>query len=69
MRTLAATIPQMSDIPAVPIHVSDSDSLYNVLDWQRVGARAMFKHYLKSDLYLASTIEHCRYFHCPAGTR
>ena len=27
----------------------------------------MFKHYLKSDLYIASTIEHCRYFHCPAG--
>ena len=67
MRSLAAIIPQMADIPAVPIHVSDSDSLYSVLDWQRVGARAMFKHYLKSDLYLASTIEHCRYFHCPAG--
>ena len=67
MRSLAAIIPQLADIPAVPIHVSDSDSLYSVLDWQRVGARAMFKHYLKSDLYLASTIEHCRYFHCPAG--
>merc|ERR550519_1637584 len=67
MRTLAATIPQLSDIPVVPLHVSDSDSLYSVLDWQRVGARAMIKHYLKSDLYLASTIEHCRYFHVPAG--
>ena len=25
------------------------------------------RHYLKSDLYLASTIEHCRYFHVPVG--
>ena len=67
MRTLAATIPQLSDIPVVPLHVSDSDSMYSVLDWQRVGARAMIRHYLKCDIYLASTIEHCRYFHCPAG--
>jgi DNA polymerase epsilon subunit 1 len=27
----------------------------------------MIRHYLKSDLYLASTIEHCRYFHVPVG--
>ena len=26
-----------------------------------------FRHYLKSDLYIASTIEHCRYLHIPAG--
>merc|ERR1719422_2196988 len=25
------------------------------------------RHYLKSDCYLASTLEHCRYFHVPAG--
>ena len=34
--------------------------LHSVLDWQRVGAKAMFRHYLKSGSYLASTIEHCR---------
>jgi len=67
VNSLTAIVPQLADIPVVPIHVSDSDNLYQVLDWQRVGARAMFRHYLKSDIYLASTIEHCRYFHVPAG--
>ena len=67
LRTLAASIPQLTDIPVVPLHVADSDTLFNVLDWQRVGAKAMIKHYLKVDIYLASTIEQCRYFHCPAG--
>ena len=38
--------------------------LFSVLDWQRVGAKAMFRHYLKSDSYLASTIEHCRSVLC-----
>ena len=27
----------------------------------------MLKHYLQSDLYLSSTIEHSRYFHVPVG--
>lgn len=64
---LAALIPQLADMPVIPIHVTDADSLFAVLDWQRVGAKVMIRHYLKSDLYLASTIEHCRYFHVPAG--
>ena len=62
-----ANIPQLADMPLVPIHVTDADSLYAVLDWQRLGAKVMVRHYLKSDLYLASTIEHCRYFHVPVG--
>ena len=57
---LTASIPQLGDLPVIPIHVMDSDTLYSVLDWQKVGARTMIRHYLKSDLYLASTIEHCR---------
>ena len=67
IKTLTAVIPQLSDIPVVPVHVADKDNLYNVLDWQRVGAKHMLRHFLRSDIYLASTIEHCRYFHCPAG--
>ena len=60
-------MPVMSDFPMVPIHVSDSDALYNVLDWQRKGAQYMLRHYLKSDAYLQATIEQCRYFHVPVG--
>ncbi len=36
---LAASIPQLADMPLVPIHVTDADSLYAVLDWQRLGAK------------------------------
>jgi len=64
---LVALVPAAAELPVVPLHLQDSDSLYSVLDWQRVGARALLRHYLKSDTYLASTIEHCRYFHVPAG--
>ena len=66
-QTLTSAMPVMSDFPMVPIHVSDSDTLYNVLDWQRKGAQYMLRHYLKSDAYLQATIEQCRYFHVPVG--
>ncbi len=29
--------------------------------------RCMLRHFLKSESYLEATIEHCRYFHVPAG--
>ena len=64
---LTSIVPQSADMPVVPLHLADSDSLYSVLDWQRKGAVVMMRHYLKSDCYLASTLEHCRYFHVPAG--
>jgi DNA polymerase epsilon subunit 1 len=38
---LAASIPQLADMPLVPIHVTDADSLYAVLDWQRLGAKVI----------------------------
>ena len=50
--TLVAALPVVSEFPVVPIHISDNDTLYNVLDWQRVGARCMLKHFLKADVYL-----------------
>jgi len=67
LASLVANIPKLADMPIIPIHVMDSDNLYSQLEWQKIGARTMFRHYLKSDLYIASTIEHCRYFHVPAG--
>ena len=45
-------MPTLGDFPMVPIHVADSEGLYNVLDWQRAGARRMVQHYLNVDIIL-----------------
>ena len=50
--TLQAGVPALSDFPMIPIHISDSETLYSVLDWQRVGAKCMLTHFLKSNTYL-----------------
>ena len=65
--TLTSGAPALADFPLVPIHLYDNDALYNVLDWQRVGAKVMLRHFLKSDTYLQMTVEQCRYFHVPVG--
>ena len=57
----------MADFPLVPIHLYDNEALYNVLDWQRVGAKVMLRHFIKCHTYLQMTIEQCRYFHVPVG--
>ena len=49
--TLISAMPVMAEFPFVPIHVTDSDTLYNVLDWQRLGARTMIKHFLRAETY------------------
>lgn len=43
------------------------DELYNVIDWQKVGARAIIRHYLNSERALDLMTEQCRYFHVPLG--
>nr|XP_026494308.1 DNA polymerase epsilon catalytic subunit A [Vanessa tameamea] len=64
---LLALMPGLSDFPLVPLHVRDAESLYGPLDWQRVGARALVRHYLNLQAVLDLTIEQCRYFHLPLG--
>ncbi|XP_069115944.1 LOW QUALITY PROTEIN: DNA polymerase epsilon catalytic subunit A-like [Argopecten irradians] len=64
---LTSSMPGLQDFPLVPIHISDSDSLYNVLDWQRVGSRRMLQHYLNVDIILHAMVEQCRYLHIPVG--
>ena len=49
-------MPILGDYPLVPIHIADSETLYNVLDWQRVGAKVMLRHFLKSDMYFQATL-------------
>ena len=60
--TAHCTPPHLHTAP--PAHRPTCTPLHSVLDWQIVGAKAMFRHYLKSDSYLASTIEHCRSVLC-----
>ncbi|GFR70989.1 DNA polymerase epsilon catalytic subunit A-like, partial [Elysia marginata] len=64
---LVSALPELSQFPLVPIHVWDSPTLYNVLDWQRVGSRRMLQHYLNSNIYIQSLLEQARYLHVPVG--
>ncbi|CAH4036854.1 unnamed protein product [Pieris brassicae] len=64
---LTLFMPGLSDFPLVPLHIRDVESLYNTLEWQRIGARAIVRHYLNLDSVINLTIEQCRYFHVPIG--
>ncbi|CAH2045106.1 unnamed protein product, partial [Iphiclides podalirius] len=64
---LLALVPGLSEFPLVPLHVRDVETLYSTLEWQRIGARAIVRHYLNLDSVLNLTIEQCRYFHVPLG--
>ncbi|XP_066147109.1 DNA polymerase epsilon catalytic subunit 1 [Euwallacea fornicatus] len=55
------------DFPQTQIFVRDEDDLYNVMDWQKLGAKALIRHYLNSESALDIMIEHSRYFHIPVG--
>ncbi|XP_022256094.1 DNA polymerase epsilon catalytic subunit A-like, partial [Limulus polyphemus] len=60
-------MPGLAEFPLVPIHVQDSDALYQVMDWQRTGAKAMLHHFLEVESVLSTMLEQCRYFHLPLG--
>lgn len=64
---LQANIPELNDFPLVQIHVQDIDTLYNTLEWQKTGAKALIRHYLNSDRVVELMIEQCRYYHIPVG--
>ncbi|XP_050664128.1 DNA polymerase epsilon catalytic subunit 1 isoform X2 [Leptidea sinapis] len=64
---LLALMPVLSEFPLVPLHVRDVESLYSTLEWQRIGARAIVRHYLNLDSVLTLTIKQCRYLGIPVG--
>ncbi|KAG7318195.1 hypothetical protein KOW79_017950 [Hemibagrus wyckioides] len=66
LRRLAASMTVLEEFPVVPVHVTD-DISYNVLDWQRHGARRMIKHYLNLDSCLSQAFDMARYYHLPVG--
>ena len=63
MSHLMSLIPALGDFPLVPVHQTDSLSLYNCLDWQRVGCRRMLQHYLNSNLYIQVSFLFCQDIH------
>lgn len=60
LRRLAAGMPVLEEFPVVPVHVVDEIN-YNVLDWQRHGARRMIRHYLNLDSCLSQAFDMARY--------
>lgn len=67
MAVLRNKMPLFGDFPQVLIHVQDLEDLYNVMDWQKIGAKALIRHYLNSERVLDLMTEQCRYFHLPIG--
>ncbi|KAK9679178.1 protein of unknown function (DUF1744) [Popillia japonica] len=67
VHSLVTHMPGFNDFPTVQVHVKDMEDLYNNLEWQKVGARAMIRHYLNSEKVLELMTEQCRYFHLPLG--
>ena len=59
LKRLAGEVPVLEEFPLVPVHVADKIS-YGVLDWQRLGARRMIRHYLNLDTSLSQAFEMSR---------
>lgn len=64
---LKAHMPEFDKFPLVPVHINDSENLYSLLDWQRVGSRRMIQHFLNVQPILHGMLEQARYLHVPVG--
>ncbi|XP_050295840.1 DNA polymerase epsilon catalytic subunit 1 [Anthonomus grandis grandis] len=67
LQVFQRNIGTFGDFPHTQIFVRDDDELYNVLDWQKIGAKALVRHYLNSESALDVMTEQSRYFHIPVG--
>ncbi|KAL1514239.1 hypothetical protein ABEB36_003526 [Hypothenemus hampei] len=67
IEVLQKSIGAFNDFPCSRIFVRDDEELYNVLDWQKIGAKALVRHYLNSESALEIMTEQSRYFHIPVG--
>lgn len=64
---ICSLMPSFSEFPIISVHIQDSDTLYQVMDWQRVGSRTMMKHFMNVESSISVLLEQCRYFHIPIG--
>lgn len=60
-------MPLLNEFPVVNTHVRDVENLYGTLEWQKIGAKMMIRHYLKSQQIVELMAEQCRFFHAPIG--
>ncbi|KAK0098900.1 hypothetical protein PV326_000061 [Microctonus aethiopoides] len=67
MAALQSEMPGINDFPLINTHVQDIDNLFSTLDWQKVGARTMLRHYFKCEQILDLMIDQCRFFAAPLG--
>ncbi|KAG7199297.1 hypothetical protein KM043_018152 [Ampulex compressa] len=65
--TLTTDMPSLNEFPLISTHVQDVENLYSTLEWQKVGAKMMIRHYLKSRQIIELMAEQCRFFHAPIG--
>lgn len=50
---LCFLMPGLAEFPLVPIHIQDSEALYQVMDWQKNGAKIMIRHFLNIETVLS----------------
>ncbi|KAK5966376.1 DNA polymerase epsilon catalytic subunit [Trichostrongylus colubriformis] len=67
-RVMMKRIVHLSLFPHIRIHVEEPPSLLNVMEWQRVVAKRVCKHYFNSFIYLKDYAEWARYLHVPIGS-
>ncbi|XP_062555151.1 DNA polymerase epsilon catalytic subunit 1 [Armigeres subalbatus] len=67
LQKLNQLIPACTEFPEAQIHISDDASLLYGLDWQRIGARIMIRHYLNLHNVTRMMLDQCRYFQIPLG--
>ncbi|KAI4482468.1 hypothetical protein M0802_013686, partial [Mischocyttarus mexicanus] len=65
--TLTSEMPLLHEFPLINTHVRDVENLYNTMEWQKLGAKMMIRHYLKIQQILELMVEQCRFFHVPIG--
>uniref|UniRef100_A0A7I4XU50 DNA polymerase epsilon catalytic subunit n=1 Tax=Haemonchus contortus TaxID=6289 RepID=A0A7I4XU50_HAECO len=67
-RTMMKRIVHLTLFPHIRIHVQEPQSLLNVMEWQRVIAKRVCKHYFNSFIYLKDYIEWACYLNIPIGS-
>lgn len=73
MQTLKETakiihhIPILAEFPQIPIHIIDEASILSGLEWQKLSARTIIRHYINLNTVLSLMMKQCRYFRLPIG--
>uniref|UniRef100_A0A0K0CTA2 DNA polymerase epsilon catalytic subunit n=1 Tax=Angiostrongylus cantonensis TaxID=6313 RepID=A0A0K0CTA2_ANGCA len=64
----AKRVVNLSLFPHVRISVQEPSSLLNVMEWQRVVAKRICKHFFNSFIYMKDYTDWARYLHVPIGS-